>query len=319
MATLNDGYVARIAEVTYGTPLPPTGFDEFLSESVTGKYEVIESAGLRAGNSFLRTDRFTPNAKGAAGDLKLEVLDNNFDFWMKYMFGAATTVTKVTTATIGTTNGASFTLECGRPGTNPTGTPTIYPFRYGGGKISSWELSNAVDGTLQANLSCDFASEITAALSPATPTYPVGSQLLTFVGATATIGGTAVAITDLSIKGDNGLNVGRYALRGANSTTKREPLNEGLRSVTFDLKMEFEDLTQYNRTAAVTAAGSMAAIVATWTSPQGGSLAVTLPQARFDDGIPNMDKQGVLDLGLTGSAMWDGTVSPITAVYTSKP
>lgn len=317
MASLNDGYVGRIAEATYGTGLAPTGFDEVLSESVSGKYERIESAGLRAGSNVLRTDRFVPNPKGAGGDVKLEVLDNNFDFWLKYMLGTAATVTKVTTATLGSTNGASFSLEVGRVGTGAT--PTVFPFRYAGGKVASWELSNAVDGTLQANLTCDFASETTAALTPATPVYPVGAQLLTFVGATATIGGAAVAITDLSIKGDNGLKTDRYALRGATSTTKREPLNEGLRALTFDLKMEFEDLTQYNRVASATAAGALSAIVATWTSPQGGSLAVTLPQGRFDDGIPNLDKQGVLDLGLSGSALWDGTVSPITAVYTAKP
>lgn len=320
MPTLHDAYVGYIDETVYGTQVPVTNFAEFLSEGIQGKYERIESEGLRAGNQVLRQDRWAVNPKGAEGDLKLEVMDVGFDLWLKHMLGAATTAAPVggfttTTATLGDLKGKSLSLKVGRVDTSQT----LNHFDYAGGKIKSWELSNAVDGILTSSFDMDFAKETPGAAS-ATPTYPAfPTQLLTFVAGSVQIAGVDFAVTDVSVKGENGLKTDRYGLRGANSTTKREPLVEGLRGISFDIKGEFEGLTHYNRVAASIAANAMAVLALTWDSPQGGQLKIDVPVGRFDEGPVNVDGAKVIEQGLTGKAL-NPTAggSAVTITYKAK-
>ena len=319
MSTLVDSYVGIADESTYGTFVPPTNFFEYLSEGVTGSYERIESEGLRAGNKVLRTDRWAVNPKGAAGDFKHEILDVGFTPLLKHIFGTVSAGTPtggftIQTATLGDLKGKSLSFKAGRVDSGGT----LRHFDYAGGKVNDCEFSNAVDGTLQVSLGLDFASEDTAG-SSATPTYPsLAAQLFTFVNGSVTIAGTSFGVTDCSVKIDNALKTDRYALRGASSTAKREPLTEGLRGVSFDIKGEFEDMSQVNRVSSSTTAGALAAVILTWNTPQGGQLTITLPNGRFDEGAVNTDGAKVLEQGLTGKALWDGTAEPITVAYKEK-
>lgn len=320
MASVHDQFVGLGEEVTYGTLIAPTKFYEFATESINGKYDRIESAAVRAGTRALRTDRWTPNPKGADGALKLEVLDKGFDTILKHILGKETAGTPVTgfqtnTYELGSLAGKSLSVQVGRV----DNTGTLTPFHYRGGKLKSWELANAVDGILSLNLDTDFAAEIigagTGPQALAVPNYITGSQLFTFVGGVANVGGVDFAVSDVSIKGDNGLKIDRYALRGVNGTSKREPLEEGLRAYTFDLKAEFEGVTHINRAAAAVAASAQAVVILTWDSPQGGELKVTMPFARFDDGPVNADGLKVIEQSLTGKALTDGVASPVKVDY----
>lgn len=319
MPTFHDTYVGYSEETVYGTFVAPTNFVEFVSEGVSGKYERIESEGLRSGNQVLRSDRWAVNPKGAEGDLKLECLDVGLDLFLKHALGSIsaglpTGGFTVHTATLGDLKGKSLSVKIGRVDAGGA----IRPFDYTGGKIKSWELSNSVDGIAMLSLDMDFATTVTAGAA-ATPAYPaLSAQLFTFVSGAVTIGGTSFAVADFSLKGDNKLKTDRYALRGASSTAKREPLAEGLRDLTFDIKGEFEDLTQVNRVASATAGGATAAIVATWDTPQGGQLSVSIPFGRFDEHSFNVDGAKILDLGLTGKVTTDGTAQPITVTYKAK-
>src|SRR6202007_3476494 len=87
MSVFIDAYVGTADESTYATLVQATNFWEFLSEGISGSYERVESEGLRAGNKVLRTDRWAVNPKGAAGDLKLELLDVGFTPFLKHIFG----------------------------------------------------------------------------------------------------------------------------------------------------------------------------------------------------------------------------------------
>lgn len=320
MAQFTDTYVGCVDEVTYGTFLAPTNFYEFLSEGLQGKYDRIESEGLRAGATVLRSDRFAPNAKGAEGDLKFEVLDVGFDLLLKHMLGGLSSAAPAAgftthTGTLGDLKGKSLSVKVGRV----DAAGTIMPFDYSGGKVKSWELSNAVDGILNLSLDMDFAKEATGGAA-ATPTYPAfPSQLFTFTTGVVNIGGVAFPVTDVSVKGENGLKTDRYAMRGANSTTKREPLIEGMRGLTFDVKGEFEGMTHYNRVAASVAASTIATLDATWDSPQGGQIKVTMPFARFDEAPVNVDGAKVIEQTLTGKGLHDGSATqPITVLYKAK-
>lgn len=321
MASVHDQFVGLANESTYGTLVAPASFYEFQSEGVSGKYERIESESVRAGAKVLRTDRWAPNPKGAEGDLKLEVLDKGFDVLLKHMLGTEAAGTpsagfQTNTYTLGSLAGKSLSTQIARV----DNAGNLIPFHYKGGKVKGWELSNAVDGILNLSLDMDYATEIVGAgagaQALATPTYPTGSQLFTFVGGAVTVGGTEFAVSDASIKAENNLKTDRFFLRGSGgATTKKEPLEEGLREYSFELKGEFEGVTHYNRVAAATNAGATAAIVLTWDSPQAGQLLVTLPFGRFDEGPVNADGMKIVELNLSGKALTDGAASPITIAY----
>lgn len=320
MAILQDTYVGFAEEATYATFLPPTNFLEFASEGLQGKYERIEAEGLRASSTVLRADRWAVNPKGAEGDLKVEVLDVGFELLLKHALGTLSSAAPVGgftvhTITPGDLKGRSLAVKVGRVDVGGT----VNPYDYAGGKVKGFELSNAVDGVLNLSLDMDFAKETPGGAS-ATPTYPTfTSQLFTFAGGFVTIGGTEFSVTDVSIKGENGLKTDRYGLRSAGAgTTKREPLSEGLRQFSFDLKGEFEGLTHYNRVASATTAGAQAVMAFQWDSPQGGQLKVDIPIARFDEGSVNVDGAKVIEQPLSGKVLTSGTGAPITVTYKAK-
>lgn len=319
--SVHDSFLGMAEETAYDTPIAPARFFELQTESFTGKYSRIDAKGVRAGNRVLRTDRWAPNFKGADGTVKLEVLDAGFGLLFKHMLGAIATGTPsggftAYTATVASLTGLSSTWQAGRYATDGT----LTPFTYSGGKVNNWELSAAVDSILELSLNMDFAEEHIGVgagpLALATPTYPAVSQLFTYVGGTVTVAGTAFYAHDVMFKGDNSLKVDRFFM--ANSGLKKEPLEQEHRKLSWELKGEFDGMTQFNRVAAATNAGATAAIVANFATPQGGALSINIPAARFDVGPPHVDGPKIPEISFTGIALDNGTDSPITITYTSK-
>lgn len=318
--TLHDQLLGCAEESTYNTGIAPSRFFEFESESLTGKYMRIEAKGVRAGQRVQRTDRWAPNPKGADGTLKLEVLDSGFGLLFKHMLGAFAAGTATGgftpyTFTMGPLTGLSTTWQVARYSTDGA----LTPYTYTGGKVHNWELQAAVDQVLNLSLSLDFAAEKigagTGAFALATPTYPSTAQVFTYIGGTATVGGTSFAVHDAMVKGDSKLKVDRYFMQ--NQGLKKEPLEQGLRAITWELKGEYDSVAQYNRVAAATNAGAMAAIVLNFSTPQGGALSVSIPNARFDAGAPHAETSKIPEVTFTGAALDDGTAQPISIVYTT--
>lgn len=321
MSSVHDSYLGLSEESTYATAVAPARFLELVSEGMAGKYDRIDSEAFRSGQRVAHRDRFQPNPKGAEGDLNLEVLDGSFGLLFKHMLGTVSSGAPsggftTHTASQGDLRGKSLTVQVGRV----DNTGTAYPFTYDGCKVKDWELSNAVDGILKLKVNLDSAKENigagAGAYALATPSYGTTNQLLTFVGGTVAIGGVEFAVSDVSLKGDNSLKTDRYFVR--TTAGKKEPLEEGLRKYTFDLKGEFEGLTHANRVASVAATGAYATLSATWNSPQGGQLAVTIAVARFDEGPVNFDGAKIIEQGLKGIVLWDGAASPVSIAYKSK-
>jgi hypothetical protein len=320
--TLLDQQVGVKDEVTYGTAVTVDRFYEFESESIGEEWGRTEGDPLRPGTYFKRSDRFTPYFSGASGALEMAVLSKGFGWWVKHMLGTSATVGPTDsvythTGTAGPLIGDFFTLQVTRP-FGPTGTAQA--FTYSGGKIASWGLANTVDGNLIATMNCDFAKRTTGTAA-ATASYPTGMENLSWAGGALTIAGTSVPVTDVAFDVDNGLGVDRRFIRA--DTSKKEPLGDG-KSGSFSLTADFDDLTQINRVASLTAAGAIAKLVGTWTAPTlAGAAAfpqliVTVEVGRFDTwGAANGARGEAIMQDLSGDIRFDGTNSGIKVEYKS--
>ncbi|MFI8890510.1 phage tail tube protein [Streptomyces paradoxus] len=319
MATVHDQYFGVADEVTYGTAVAPSKFFEFQSEGIEGKYERVNSEAIRAGTKVLRSDRFATSAKGAEGDVKLEVVSGGFDFWLKHMLGAVAAGAPsggltTYTATVGPLDGKSFSAQVGRV----DNTGALTPFTYEGGKVKEWEISNAVDELVTLSLTLDFGKETigagTGAYAAATPTYVANTKLLAFNGGSVKVAGADFPVSDFSLKADNGLNVERYFIRAG---AKGEQKEEGLRAFEWSLKGEFAGTTHINRVAAAVASGALASIEASWSGPDGSLLKVEMPFGRFDEGPVSAGGFELIEQELSGVALTDGAASAVKITYTA--
>jgi hypothetical protein len=309
-------------ESTYGTAVVVDRFMEYNSEAIKADYARVEYAGLRSLQRVQRSDRFVPVEKGAAGPVKFNPLTVGFGYWLKHWLGTVATgatVDSVTphTGTVGSLTGDMFTAQANR---YDTVSAANRAFTWEGGKVASWELACAVDGLLEATMTCDFEHETTAT-ALATASYPSGGELLSWAGGSVSIAGTATPVTSFKVACDNGLNLTRHKLR-ANSQ-KQQPLENKHRMITWELEADFDSLTNYNRFVSSTAAGALAAIVGTWTGPTlvgaatYGSLVATVDAARFDSAEVSVSSEEMIMAKFSGRGLYDGTDSPVTLVYTT--
>ena len=305
------------AETTWSTAVTPSRFFEFNSESLELDAARIESDGIRAGTYTQRSDRFGINRKGAGGSVTLEVHDKGFGVLLPFLLGSVATTgptgsVYTHTGTVASLNGTgkSFTLQIGKPFIDST----IQPFTYNGCKVTSWELSNSVDGILLLTLDIDAQNETTAT-ALATASYPSSDSLLTFNTGQVTVGGSALDVTNVSVKCDEGLKTDRYFLN--NSGLKKEQLQQQKRVFTIDFTVEFADLTTYNRYASATAAGAIATFSALWSGPTANTgMTVAATAARIDGKTPAVSgPDGLLMQDVTAKVLFTGSGSPLSIAY----
>ena len=303
-------------ETTWGTPVVVDKFIELNSESIEGQYERMESGSLRASGRVQRSDRWARNFKGAAGTVNIEVMSKNFGFWLEHMMGGTITTTGPTetvaynhNAKVGSLTGKGFTLQVGRP----DAADTIRPFTYAGGKVTGWSLTNSVDGFLMANLDCKFNAETTAT-GLAAASYPASMEVLHFGGGLVTVGGTQYDMSDVTITADNNLKTDRYMIR--QNTANKEPLENGNRTYSISGTLEFVDLNAFNLVSSLTAAGTMADVVAKWegailtgASTIKASLICTLTTVRFDKFAVQVQGPEMLTASFEGKAFDTGSAN----------
>lgn len=315
-----DHQIGFADESVYGTPVTVSRFFEYNSEGIAESEGRTEGDPLRVGTYARRSDRFTPYFAGAAGTVQLDVMSKGFGYFLKHMLGTvattgpAETVVYTHTGTVGELLGDYFTCQVNRP-FHPSGTNQA--FTYSGGKVTEWTLSNSVDGNLVLDLGMDF-QQVATATALASASYPSGMDNLTWAGGVVTVGGTQFDVTEISVSGNNGLDVERRQIRG--NTLKKEP-TAGRREITWSLSADFDSLTQRNRAHAAARADALASIVATWNGPTlaGTTLypqyKVTIPAARFDSWEAAAAGPDAISQSLSGVGLFDGTNSAISVAY----
>ena len=288
-------------EVTPGTAVTVDRFFEFTSESLALDIERIESAGLRPNRRVLGASDWVAGRQGVSGDIELEVQPNGFGVLLKHMLGSVATTTpggatnaRLHTASIGTLDGDSLTIQVGRTGVDGT----TRAFTYAGCKINEWELAAEVDGFLMLTLGIDGMTETTGT-ALATASYASTNVPLAWTQGAITVAGSAFDVTSFSLEGSNNLATDRYFISATTPNTKRQQLEHELREYTGTIEAEFTDLTAYNRFVN----GTTAAVTATFTGAiiEGAlpyKVTVTIPTVRFDGETPNVGGEGIIGVSL---------------------
>jgi hypothetical protein len=322
-------------ETVYGTAVAVTSSFEIMSEDFKGKYERTNAEAL-SGSFVMRADRFAVNRKGAEGSVTFEPLTRGFGDWLAAMMGQVATTGPIETAaythtgTINSLTGKNLTVQVLRSDEGDV----LRPWTYEGGKVTNYEFSNSVDQTLRCTVGLDFELESNPD-APATvyastallalPSAPSGANIFTWDQGTITIGGTPYDISEVTIGVDNALNTDRYFIRQGSS--KREPIQDGKRQVTWSFTSTYPDNNFWEKVSSATVAGSYATLQAKWvgltaipgtSTPLFPCITIDIPVARFDEGGPNVDGEGMLEQKFSGVGLYDGTNSPITVTYKAQ-
>jgi len=321
-------------ETTYGTAVAVTSSYEIMSEDFTGKYERTNAEAL-SGSYVMRADRFSVVKKGAEGSVTLEPLTRGFGDWLAFLNGqvATTGPTSIAvythTSTVNNLSGKNLTVQVLRA--DESGT--LRPWTYEGGKVTGYEFSNTVDQTLRVTINLDFEAEsnpdapatVYAGTALTALTTPVGANVFTWAEGKVTVGGTAYDISEVTIGVDNALNVDRYFIN--TPALKKEPIQDGKREITWSFTTTYADNTFWEKVSSATAAGTYAEIRAKWVGltaiPTSSpvtypSIEIVIPVARFDEGGPTVDGEGMLEQSFSGVGLYDGTNSPISVIYVAQ-
>ena len=241
----NKMQLGTIEEVVYGTPVVVDRFYEFLGgESLERQQTVIMSEGLTPGLTYKLGPRRVLVKQWGQGNIQMEVATTLFGRWFKWMLGDNATVTA---------NGTSFTHDYApgdlagqmltiQKGVEQWEAALAQPFTFHGCKCTGWEFSIADEGFLMLSVDVD-AEDVDTTTGLAVGVYPVIAGL-TFAGACLLIDAVTVSgVSDLTVTGENALNVDRYFL--CNSGLKEEPLENGFRTITGSLNAEFRDVADF--------------------------------------------------------------------------
>lgn len=280
------------AETAWGTAVTVDRFYEVLSENIQAEPERTESAGIRASQRVLRSDDWAQGMLRVAGPVEFELSTLNTKLLLEHAMGT------YTGGTIGTMypadlTGKGLTVQVGRPDV----AGTVIPYTFAGGKVTSWELSAEANEIARLTLDMVFKSQTTAT-ALASASYTSGLGLFSFVHGAVTIGGSTVSVRNISITGDNALNVERDFLGG---TLIAEPLEAGRREYGFSLELDHNGTVLPGRITS----GSESALVLTFTS--GGSILSVTTNARFDSGFANLSGFEILAQPLSGKLVASST------------
>lgn len=309
-------------ETTYGTAVVVDTFHDYETESINPVAERYDSPALRTTRG-MRDDRFFPWVAGYDGSLRIPVMTKGFGWWLEFMTGgdvATTGPTETTVYThtfnIGSLCDDSFTLQIDKP-LGVCGDDD-QAFTYAGGKIGSWTLSQEAGGVMVAEFDLMFQSGTTAT-AKASASYVTGLEFLPWTATSLTIGGTAVPVKSWSVQCDNKLE-DRRLING--TSTRAKPVETEYRDITFSCTCDFEALaTVYNRVVSATVAGSLAAVVITANGPTllGSTifpgLTITMPAVRIDEGAPNVQGPGMIELSVSGKALVNTSGVQCTLAY----
>jgi len=312
MAALHDASVGSIPESTYGTPLTPSRFYEFVDESFDYEKTTKQGAGIRVGGKVARSARRVVTQTQAKGDLTVELTSKGLGTLLQACFG-----TGASTLVSGTTYQQNFTL-----GTTPSppsmtiqkglvrADGTVDPFTYNGGVVDSFEIDCPHGDIAKLKAAFVFRDMLTAT-GYAAPSYVTSPSLFHFAQGSLTLGGTVTAPTtttlasggtaaanvrDFQIKVDNKLTTDRFNYSGAG---KMAAPTYGLRDIGGKMTVEYTDATLFNAYMADTPLALTLTFTTTESLSTGFSqMQIVLPEIKLNGEIPKANGTDLITLSV---------------------
>lgn len=334
----SDFTVGLAQESTYGTPVTVSRFweaDASLKEKVTS----AQGRGYRTGTRVARADRSVVVKRESSGDVELDAMSIGLGLLLKAFFGTSV-VTQVPTTSVYQQNHTlaasdylpSFTLQQGIP---RLASATVDAYTYCGAQCTDLEIS-AKDGQIAQIKSSWMAKELKRDQALAPAVYPVGAELLTFVGASLAVGGTYTAptatapasiagglqipIRDVSLKLKNNLDSEGFNLGGGGMRTRPGALKGAAEDVIGgELTAEYTDpalVDAYRNHTSLPLVLSFAGI-----TPIGAGivplLQFAIPAVFLTGDVPVSNKGDVITVSHSFEGRTPASGEPIVAVYRS--
>ena len=342
-------------EATQGTAQTPTHWLEFNAEALKMTKKTVTGTGLRAGGLYQRTSRRVVTSWGAAGTLTFDAPFSGMGLLFQHMIGSFSTFSSIVqqassaaylqTHTPGPLTGQTFTMQGGKPDTSGV----VRPFSYVGCKVEDWQLTCELDKFATFALTIDAWQELTpdnpqgTTAGPAltAPTYTAGQQFFQFRQGTVYNSGTlsntgsgpvitslgtpvaAARILKADVKHVNAIDKSRYFIAGTGGSgvagVKGDQLENNFRQIEGSLDVEFNSLSAYYDTFAGDTTSTLELI---FTGPiiastYAYSLAVLIPNIKFDDGSPAVGGPGIINVNMPFHGLDSETYNPIQIQYMS--
>jgi hypothetical protein len=231
-----------VKEITYGTPVTPrTKWSEMLPGETLGLQDnKTKHKGLRD----ISGRRVILGKRQILGDVPIALEFEGYEQLFESLFGSGSAATAADTPEVGA-HTHTFTLKDARdPGLTlevKRGLDAASStFQYSGAQVVRLALEAAVDEVLKGTFS--FLGKDEAPVSAGTPTYPA-DNLIHFEDLSIELDSTPFNCRAFQITHDETIDPDRRIL-GDRFTLR--PDRGGMRVVTFEAEIEFEDLSFYN-------------------------------------------------------------------------
>lgn len=292
------GYVGFGTEGTYGTPVAPSRYVPFNSESLALAEERIVSASIRG----FQPRVWAAGNRAVDGDIELDLLYQGQEWLWKYFFGTVTTTGLEAGGTgayqhVFTPNATMYTglsVEIGKD---------LFAHRFHGCKVESFALTAAVNDFLRSTFT--IMGEDNGTTTVASPTYPTIIPIVFTEVGTFTMMGTSTNVAGFTLTGVNGLAPDRRFL---GSKLRKEPIRNAFMEVTGELTLELEGTTLYNQFAnGAEGSMQMKAAGATIIGTTAYTFQIDLPRIVFDGHAANIAGPEIIPLTIPIRAFYDTT------------
>ncbi|HID55753.1 TPA: hypothetical protein EYP37_04430 [Candidatus Poribacteria bacterium] len=301
-------YLGLAKETTWGTPVAPSVYIPFVSESVTDTIEELVGEGIR--NLFDEPPSYQ-GLKSVAGDIEVEVLPEFIGHFLNAAFGSVSstqpdptgapsvyrhTFTPTQTAASTECDLPSYTLEIDRDFESA--------FQIAGAAATSFEFTIGT-GAKIAHATISFIAKSISTKTKTSPSYEATNPFL-WDQLTATLGGAAFGkLSDITISLDNALE-GVPLLNGSDEIARIR--RNDFRTVTISGTIIPDNLDEW--TAFRNGTETELIIDLLGEAIEGGysyELKFTMPKFRWLAVPINVGGPGYVSIGFSGKAKYDVT------------
>lgn len=303
MASTQDAQVGIAVESTFGTPVAPTRFYEYVDESLDWSPNIVQGKGLRVGKRVDRSARRTAPTADGDGDLTLEWASKGLGLLLQNALGGA-----VSTLVSGSTQQQLFTI-----GDNPSSLTiqkgvvevggTVDAITYSGCMCSQLEIDfpNADIAQIKATFDAAQVGTGTALGTASYPTEPVnlfhfanGSIFTGTLTAPTTTALASMATTLADIRGgsltiNNNIRSDRQNFGGGGGALpggRKAKQLTGKRDISGSIDVEYDSTTFRDAVINQTPMGLLLQYTAGALSTGVETVQIVLPEVKFNGQMP---------------------------------